>query len=68
MDAGVDLHQTEITRVMTHGGRTIEPTALAIEAAQMMQEYQVQGLLVVGKSGELVGALNFQDLLKAGVV
>lgn len=68
MDAGVDLHSTPITEVMTRGGKTIEPGALAAEAVQMMQEFRIQGLLVVEESGELVGALNFQDMLKAGVV
>ena len=53
---------------MTRGGKTIEPGALAVEAAQMMQEYRIQGLLVVEDNGELAGALNFQDLLNAGVV
>lgn len=68
MDAGVDFHQVGITEVMTRGGKTIESGALAIEAAQMMQAHGVQGLLVVEANGELVGALNFQDLLHAGVV
>lgn len=68
MDAGVDLHTTPITEVMTKGGKSIEPGALAAEAVQMMEEFRIQGLLVVDESGELVGALNFQDLLKAGVV
>lgn len=68
MDAGVDLHTTPITEVMTRGGKTIEPGALAAEAVQMMQQFRIQGLLVVDDHGQLVGALNFQDLLKAGVV
>lgn len=68
MDAGVDLHTTPITEVMTKGGKSIEPGALAAEAVQMMEEFRIQGLLVVDENGELVGALNFQDLLKAGVV
>jgi arabinose-5-phosphate isomerase len=68
MDAGVDLHATSITEVMTRGGRTIQPGALAAEAAQMMEAYSIQGLLVVDSNEELVGALNFQDLLRAGVV
>ena len=68
MDAGVDLHQTPITEVMTRGGRSILPGALAAEAVQMMQEHRIQGLLVVDSDGKLVGALNFQDLLRAGVV
>jgi predicted transcriptional regulator len=35
---------------------------------QLMQKHTVQGLLVIAQNGALVGALNFQDLLKAGVV
>jgi len=68
MDAGVDLHETAITEVMTRGGKSIGPGALAAEAAQMMEVHSVQGLLVIDGNGELVGALNFQDLLRAGVV
>jgi arabinose-5-phosphate isomerase len=34
----------------------------------MMQQHAIQGLLVTDDDGRLVGALNFQDLLKAGVV
>jgi arabinose-5-phosphate isomerase len=67
MDAGVDLRETPITEVMTRNGKTIASGALAAEAAQMMEEHGIQGLLVVD-DGQLVGALNFQDLLKAGVV
>jgi arabinose-5-phosphate isomerase len=33
-----------------------------------MEQYRIQGLLVINEDGQLVGALNFQDLLKAGVV
>jgi len=35
---------------------------------QKMQSHSIQGLLVTDQDGQLVGALNFQDLLKAGVV
>jgi arabinose-5-phosphate isomerase len=39
-----------------------------MEAMHLMQKHAIQGLLVVDAGGRLVGALNFQDLLKAGVV
>jgi CBS domain-containing protein len=39
-----------------------------MEAMQKMQTHAIQGLLVISEDGDLVGALNFQDLLKAGVV
>lgn len=68
LDAGLDPHTTSISQVMTRGGRHIGPDALAIEAAQLMEKFSIQGLLVVNENNQLVGALNFQDLLKAGVV
>lgn len=68
LDSALDPHTTPITRIMTPGGRHISPDALAAEAMQMMQEYRIQGLLVIDAEGRLQGALNFQDLLAAGVV
>jgi arabinose-5-phosphate isomerase len=68
LDAGLDPHRTKVRDVMTIGGQSIAPDALAMEAMQKMQAHSVQGLLVISDDGELVGALNFQDLLKVGIV
>jgi arabinose-5-phosphate isomerase len=68
LESALDPRQTPISQVMTRGGRRIRPDALAVEAVQMMQEYRIQGLLVIDSEDRLVGALNFQDLLAAGVV
>ena len=68
LDANLDPHVTGVAEVMTRGGRHIRPDALAEEAVHMMQQHAIQGLLVTDEDGRLVGALNFQDLLKAGVV
>ena len=68
LDLGLDPHSTSITKVMTVGGKSISPQALAAEAALLMEKHSIQGLLVIDEAGALVGALNFQDLLRAGVV
>jgi arabinose-5-phosphate isomerase len=68
LDAGLDPHTTPVSTVMTAGGKRIAPDALAMEAMHLMQKHAIQGLLVVDTDERLVGALNFQDLLKAGVV
>lgn len=68
LDSGLDPHNTAVSEAMTVGGKSITPDALAVEAMHLMQKHAIQGLLVIDRSGELVGALNFQDLLKAGVV
>jgi arabinose-5-phosphate isomerase len=67
LDAGLDPHATPVSEAMTAGGESISPDALAMEAMQRMQEYSIQGLLVIDNDEKLVGALNFQDLLRAGV-
>jgi arabinose-5-phosphate isomerase len=68
LDGGLDPHTTAVRDAMTAGGKSIAPDALAVEAMQLMQEHAIQGLLVIDRAGKLVGALNFQDLLRAGVV
>jgi len=68
LDSELDPHKTPVSEAMTHGGKHISPDALAMEAAQMMQTHSIQGLLVIDDDRQLVGALNFQDLLQAGVV
>jgi arabinose-5-phosphate isomerase len=68
LDTEVDPHTTLVTEVMTVDPKTISPDSLAMEAVQMMQDFRIQGLLVVDEQQQLAGALNFQDLLQAGVV
>ncbi len=68
LDKNLDPHNTQVENVMTSAPKTIRPDALAAEAVQLMQAHKIQALLVVGDSGELVGVLNFHDLLNAGVV
>jgi arabinose-5-phosphate isomerase len=68
LDSGRDPHSTMVREAMTAGGKHIAPDALAVEAMQLMQKHAIQGLLVIDKEDNLVGALNFQDLLRAGVV
>jgi arabinose-5-phosphate isomerase len=64
-----DIRGLRIVEVMTRNPRTIAPTRLAAEAAQVMQAHHVSGrLLVVDESGLLVGALHVDDLLRAGVI
>ena len=68
LDAGVDLHNVTMKEVMTANCQTVTDDILAAEALQIMESRKINGLLVVNASGELVGALNMHDLLRAGVV
>lgn len=63
-----DIRSTPVERIMTPGPRTIDADELAASAVEMMQHHRIQAVLVTDRDGRLVGALNFQDLLQAGVV
>jgi arabinose-5-phosphate isomerase len=64
-----DIRGLNVADVMTRNPRSIGPSRLAAEAAQVMQTHHVSGrLLVVDESGRLVGALHVDDLLRAGVI
>lgn len=68
LDQAGDIRTIEVDDLMTPAPQTIGPDELAASAVEMMQARRIQGLLVVDDAQRLVGALNFQDLLQAGVV
>ncbi len=67
-EQGVDIRNVLIGDVMTTNCITIKQNILAAEALEIMESKKINALLVSGENGELVGALNMHDLLKAKVV
>jgi len=63
-----DIRSNAVKNIMTAQPRTIRADELAASAVELMQNHRIQGVLVTDADGKLVGALNFQDLLQAGVV
>jgi len=68
LDGIGDIRATRVRELMTPDPKTIGPDELAASAAEQMQARRIQGLLVVDEEKRLIGALNFQDLLQAGVI
>ena len=54
--------------VMRSAPKTIVDSALAVEAADLMEEHRITSVLVVDADGRLVGAVNSNDLLRAKVI
>ena len=48
--------------------RTVRATALAAEAAELMELHRITSVLVVDAQGVLCGALNTNDLMRAKVI
>ena len=63
-----DIRSNPVGNIMSADPRTIRDDELAAAAVDLMQSHRIQGVLVTDADGRLVGALNFQDLLQAGVV
>ena len=56
-----------ISEIMTHNPVTAKPNMLAAELVTVMKTQKI-GALLVTHGDNVVGALNMQDLLKAGVL
>jgi arabinose-5-phosphate isomerase len=68
LEKKVDFNTTPVSTVMSRTPRSIGPDALAVEAVQVMEQYNINQLLVVDAAKKVVGALNMHDLLKAKVI
>lgn len=63
-----DVRQVALADAMTRTPFTIGPSALAAEAAEILDRVKRNQLLVVDETGALVGALHTQDLMAAKVI
>jgi arabinose-5-phosphate isomerase len=68
LDSDIDVHKTEMSRVMHRNCKTVLPDILAAEAVHLMEEYKITGLLVADADNRLIGALNIHDLFRAGIM
>jgi len=68
LEKKLDINTTPVRDVMSANPRCIGADALAAEAVQIMEQYNISQMLVVGEQHQLVGALNVHDLLHAKVI
>ena len=70
LDQDIDLKQQTITQHMTRSPQTVTADMLAAEAVRVLETHRIGGgaLMVVDEHRHPVGALNMQDLLRAGVI
>ncbi len=68
IERGADLRTLHAADVMHTGPRLVRADALAVDAAQVMEQHRITSVLVVDAQGLLVGALNSNDLMRAKVI
>lgn len=65
---GQDLRPLRASDVMHANPRTLQASALAAEAAALMEQHRITSVLVVDEAQRLCGALNSNDLMRAKVI
>ncbi|MDE2370590.1 MAG: KpsF/GutQ family sugar-phosphate isomerase [Burkholderiales bacterium] len=68
IERGADLRALVAADVMHPGPRLVRADALAVDAADLMEQHRITSVLVVDDAGRLVGALNSNDLMRAKVI
>ena len=68
LEQRVDIHSGVISQVMTKNCTTATENMLAAEALNIMEQKRINGLIIINEQNQPIGALNMQDLLKAGVL
>ncbi len=68
IETGADLRAMRAADVMSPNPKRVRDDALAVEAADLMEQHRITGLLVVDAAGVLVGAINSNDLMRAKVI
>ena len=68
IEKGTELRLLKARDVMHSSPHTISEEALAVEAAELMEQHRINSVLVLNAAGQLCGALNSHDLMRAKVI
>jgi arabinose-5-phosphate isomerase len=68
VERGVDLRSKTAQDVMHPQPATIAADALAVDAVELMERCKITSVLVVDATGQLCGAVNTNDLMRAKVI
>jgi len=68
IERGADLRALRALDVMHPSPKLVRADALAVDAADVMEQHRITSVLVIDAQGLLVGALNSNDLMRAKVI
>jgi arabinose-5-phosphate isomerase len=68
VEQGADLRASTAQDVMHRSPTTIVRSALAVDAADLMERKRITSVLVVDDANRLCGAINSNDLMRAKVI
>ena len=68
VEKGIDLRVLTAAQVMHPNPTTLRDLALAVEAAELMEQKRITSVLVVNEQNQLCGVVNSNDLMRAKVI
>jgi arabinose-5-phosphate isomerase len=68
MHSKLEIHKTKITEVMSNKVKTIDESALATKAIEIMQMNEIYVLVALDETKKPSGIIRMHDLLKSGLV
>ena len=68
IETGRDLRELCAAEVMHPHPRMVRADALAVDAADLMEQHRITSVLVVDEDNRLIGVLNSNDLMRAKVI
>ncbi|MFH1478951.1 MAG: KpsF/GutQ family sugar-phosphate isomerase [Candidatus Omnitrophota bacterium] len=68
LEIGMDLLNTKVSKVMTKKPKTIKRGCLAAEALRILKESKIDEIPIIDEKSRVIGLVDVQDLLKAGLV
>ena len=68
IERGADLRALNAGAVMHSQPRTVRADALAVDAADLMEQARITLVLAVDEQGHLLGAISINDLMRAKVI
>ena len=68
IERGADLRSLSAADVMYPNPKLVRADALAVDAADVMEQHRITSVLVIEDDGTVVGAINSNDLMRAKVI
>jgi len=67
IESGADLHDVTAEDVMTINPVTASPDTPAIQALEMIEEYNITQLVVTDSESEFIGVVHIHDIMREGL-
>lgn len=68
IEAGKDLRSATVKELMHAGPKTVAVQALAVDAAQLMEQHGITAVVAVDAHGNLAGIVHIRDLMRTKVI